>query len=428
MLIQHRRLVLILMLLSAVPVFTQTNPLVLTVTDAVQHAMKNNVGIQRGQVSFDRLKWARNFSWGGVSPSVNLVGQVSVPNEKPALTPYDYSVSLGGSIELALTPSLYTTIRAAALAYRGGELSYDQAVRTVELSVRRAFYGLLYAQENIRLQERNLETARQQYEQTNARYQNGQVSEIDMLQSRVAYERQRPTLQSAVIAYENSLASFKQLIGLEQQQAIVLSGSLSEAAQFADFSLDYDINDTPAVVSLENEVAVAKNAVLAGRLGAYGPTISAGWSYTKSKVNTADSFSTGGQLTIGVRIPLDGYLPWSTGGRAVLNAKYSLKDAELQLANQKTTTMVQIDNYYALIQEARSQLESLRATIDLADRSYTAMRTAYNQGARDVLSLQNAADTLLSAQVNLASQEYALIGAVLNLENELGIPFGTLGK
>ena len=55
-------------------------------------------------------------------------------------------------------------------------------------------------------------------------------------------------------------------------------------------------------------------------------------------------------------------------------------------------------------------------------------QTAYNYGKKDLLSLQNASDNLLSAQVSLKSQAYSLISTILDLEKTLGIDFGTLGR
>ena len=52
--------------------------------------------------------------------------------------------------------------------------------------------------------------------------------------------------------------------------------------------------------------------------------------------------------------------------------------------------------------------------------------TAYNHGSKDLLTLQTAADNLLKAKTNEQSQLYSLISAILDLENTLGVPFGTI--
>ena len=40
-------------------------------------------------------------------------------------------------------------MNAAKIAYESGKLTFDDAVKSVELSVREAFYGLLYEKENL---------------------------------------------------------------------------------------------------------------------------------------------------------------------------------------------------------------------------------------------------------------------------------------
>jgi hypothetical protein len=42
--------------------------------------------------------------------------------------------------------------------------------------------------------------------------------------------------------------------------------------------------------------------------------------------------------------------------------------------------------------------------------------------------LQNASDALMTARDNLNSQKIKIFSAILDLENTLGVPFGTLGK
>ena len=53
---------------------------------------------------------------------------------------------------------------------------------------------------------------------------------------------------------------------------------------------------------------------------------------------------------------------------------------------------------------------------------------AYNAGSKDLLSLQTAADNLAGAKNTLQNQRYTIISAILDLENTLGVPFGTLGE
>jgi outer membrane protein len=398
---------------------------VLTIGDAVKYASENNLSIQQSKITLEALKRTNDFSWNSVSPTVTGSAGYVRPNEK---TTYEYEEYIQGTVSFALTPALYSTMRSALLNYENGKITYDEAVRSVELSIRTAFYSLLYEKENIVLQQRNLDTAGQQYKQNLTKYKSGQVSELDMLTSQVTYEKLKPTLESAQVMYNNDLASFKQVLGIDQKTDISLSGSLDDVLTLKDIVLPESNSSVPAVLSAEKEVEIARNSLLAQRFSAYAPSVSAEWVYGKLKTDLSDTLSTSGSVTLAVSIPLDGYLPWSSRALSVASGNDSVKKAELSLENEKTTIAVNTANYLSKIKQAQGQLVSLNANIDLAQKTYDMTLAAYNHGSKDLLSLQNAADSLLEAKVSLRSEEYTLISAVLNLENTLGVPFGTLGK
>ena len=73
-------------------------------------------------------------------------------------------------------------------------------------------------------------------------------------------------------------------------------------------------------------------------------------------------------------------------------------------------------------------MDMLDRNVEIAQKAYDMTLTAYNHGSRDLLTLQNASDSLLKARTERELQVYNLICAVLDLENTLGIPFGSLGE
>lgn len=403
--------------------FCQTNVRQITIEDAVVLAADNNISLQRQKISLDLLEKRNKYSWNSVSPSLSASGSFNKPIEQDT---YNYSVS--GSISVSLAPSLYTAIKSAKLNYESGITSYEEAVRSVELNVRKLFYNLIYTKESIALQNRNLETAKQRYLNNKDKYNRGQLSELDLLQSQYSYESLVPSIESAVIAYDNSMATFKQTLGISQNQQIELVGSLSDAIPPQSFSVDMAIEETPAVKKLEQSIELQKTSLLATRFSAWGPSISASYSYGKSGMKGVDTLqTTGNSIGLSVRIPLDGFLPWSTGALSIESQEANLADLELQLENAKTTAELSIQNSLKNIMQKQSQIEMLQQNVDIAQKAYNMTLTAYNHGSKDLMTLQNSADSLKNAQLNQQSQIYNLICAVLDLENTLGVPFGTLG-
>ena len=405
--------------------YSQENIRKLTVDDAVILAADNNISLQRQRISLNTLEKKKDTSWNGISPSLSASGTMSIPFESDSKLSY----SVSASASLNFTPSLFTAIKTAKLNYENGVTSYENAVRTVELNVRKVFCNLLYTKENIQLQERKLETAKSLYESNLAKYNRGQLSELDLLNSQYNYESTIPTLQSLQINYDNSIATFKQTLGLNQSEEIELVGNIEDFLNIGKIEINKNIEEVPAVKTILANMELAKTELLSKRFSAWGPTLSASYSYGKSgNFESSDLRTTGNALSLSLRIPLDGFLPWSNGALSIANQKANLQDLELQLKEKKESTELEIQNSIKKIEQAQAQLNVLENNVELAQKRYNMTLTAYNHGSKDLLTLQNASDALMTARINLSSQKITIFSAILDLENILGVPFGTLGK
>lgn len=405
--------------------YSQENIRKLTVDDAVILAADNNISLQRQRISLNTLEKKKDTSWNGISPSLSASGTMSIPFESDSKLSY----SVSASASLNFTPSLFTAIKTAKLNYENGVTSYENAVRTVELNVRKVFCNLLYTKENIQLQERKLETAKSLYESNLAKYNRGQLSELDLLNSQYNYESTIPTLQSLQINYDNSIATFKQTLGLNQSEEIELVGNIEDFLNIGKIEINKNIEEVPAVKTILANMELAKTQLLATRFSAWGPSLSASYSYGKSgNFESSDLRTTGNALSLSLRIPLDGFLPWSSGALSIANQKANLQDLELQLKEKKESTELEIQNSIKKIEQAQAQLNVLENNVELAQKRYNMTLTAYNHGSKDLLTLQNASDALMTARINLSSQKITIFSAILDLENILGVPFGTLGK
>ncbi len=406
----------------------------ISIDDAVVLAAENNISLKRQKITLDTLERRNKTSWNGISPSVSLSGRWSKSLDG-IVTDYDapdgYNYSVGADVNLSLTPSLYTSIVDAKIKYEAGKVAYEEAERQVELSVRKLFYSLLYSQESINLQKRNMETARLRYENNRDKYNRGQLSELDLLQSQYSYESQRPAIESAEISYQNSLASFKQTLGIPQNEKIELEGALEANLPTAELKIGKTVDDLFSIKKLKAGIVQQKNSLLSTRFSAYAPSITASYAYSLAGSNETKDLKSHKEtqtITLGVRIPLDGMLPWSTGALSVANQKSNLKDLELQLENERTTLELNLQNSIKNIELKQNQMQLLNRNVEIAQKTYDMTLAAYNHGSRDLLTLQNASDALMKAKLDRQSHIYNLICAIFDLENTLGLPFGTLGK
>lgn len=396
----------------------------LTLEDAVSLAMQENVTIKRQTLALNLLKERAVFSWNSASPSLSLSG--SYGKNLEGTNPATWSVS--GAINIGLSANLYSSIKTSNLNYQNGLITYEQTKKSVELNVRKIFLNILLSRQSLELQKKNLETARQRYNSNREKFNRGQISELDLLNSQYTYESLKPAVETASINYENSLVSFKILLGLPAEQEIELKGNLKDYVSKKEIDYQLNIEEVPSVQALERQIESAKITLLSARFNAYGPTISAGYTYGVSGTVDSDVTRTQNQISLSVRIPLDGFMPWTSTAINVDSAKTSLEDLELQLENEKANTKLNIETSIKKIKQAQEQLKLLESNVELAQKTYNMTLTAYNHGSRDYLTLQNASVSLLNAQINLEQQRYNLIAAVLELENTLGLEFGELTK
>lgn len=398
--------------------------IVLSVESAAEMAMQNNLSIQRQNLSLEQLKKKSTYSWNSVSPSLSASGSYGINLENDTT-----NWSISGSARLNFTPSLFTSIKAAKLNYESGLTNFEDTKKTIEVNVRKAFFSLLLTKETLTLQNRNLETARQRYTSNRDKYKRGQLSELDMLNSQYAYESLKPAVESATINYENSVATFKQLLGIPQETELELKGELADYVPSKEIKVTYNPDDLPTVKKINAQIESAKNSLLATRFTAYAPAFNASYSYGKGASSMMpDQINTTQSISLGFSLPLDGYLPWTNGALNIDAQKANLKDLELQLDNEKVNAKISVDKAIKSIKQAQSQLDLLKTNVELAKKTYDMTLAAYNHGTRDLLVLKNASDALFSARTNLQTQMYTLISLELDLENTLGLPFGSLGK
>lgn len=408
----------------------------ITVEDAVILAADNNISLKGQKIELDVLEKKDKYSWNSISPSISVSGGYNDSFISGTFGDDGYnsidtgagSWSLNGSLSLRFSPSVLASMKAAKLNYQNGIVSYEDAVRSVELDVRKRFYGLLSSKENIALQERNMETARVRYENNRDKYSRGQLSELDLFNSQYNYESLKPSIQLAVNSYENDLALFKQILGLRQEQEIELIGSMDDLIPPQDFSIDVKIDDIPSIKKIAASIEAQKISLSSTRFTAWGPSLSASYSYSLGgKAESGAAGSGRDSFSLNVSVPLDGYLPWSSGALSIETQKSNLEKLQLQLEDAKVTASLSIENKIKSLRQMNLQINMLDKNVEIAQKSYDMTLRAYNAGSKDLLTLQSASDTLMSVRLKRQQQLYSILSAVLDLENTLGIPFGSLG-
>ena len=396
---------------------------ILTLEECISLAKENNLSIKVHKNTLNDLKRKNETSWNSVSPSIkgDAVFQDDFTNKTE-------SFAISGSLGLTLSTNLYSTIKGAKLNYENGLLTYNQAVKQIEMSVWKTFYDLIYKTEYFSFQSQNLLTAKKNYEQNLEKFKNGKISELDVMSSRVSYEQKKPVLEEARIDLTNNLELFKNIIGVDFDDEIKLDGSLDFLLELKDIKLPPKENPSPDVQAAKFAVEIAENNLLAQRFSSYSPVITGTYKYGQTLNIDNSLWNETSSLSVGVSIPLDSYLPWSSSAVSINSKKESLESAKLNLEDAEKSIRVNTENALRKINQIISMLEVSKETVALAKKTYEMTETAYNYGKTDFLTLQNASDNVLNAEVSLKNQAKTLMETLLDTEYLLGLEFGTILK
>ena len=396
---------------------------ILTLEECISLAKENNLSIKVHKNTLNDLKRKNETSWNSVSPSIK--GEAAFQDDFVNKTE---SFAISGSLGLTLSTNLYSTIKGAKLNYENGLLTYNQAVKQIEMSVWKTFYDLIYKTEYFSFQSQNLLTAKKNYEQNLEKFKNGKISELDVMSSRVSYEQKKPVLEEARIDLTNNLELFKNIIGVDFDDEIKLDGSLDFLLELKDIKLPPKENPSPDVQAAKFAVEIAENNLLAQRFSSYSPVITGTYKYGQALNIDNSLWNETSSLSVGVSIPLDSYLPWSSSAVSINSKKESLESAKLNLEDAEKSIRVNTENALRKINQIISMLEVSKETVALAKKTYEMTETAYNYGKTDFLTLQNASDNVLNAEVSLKNQAKTLMETLLDTEYLLGLEFGTILK
>ncbi len=423
---------------------SEREKLEITVDSAVDSALKTHISIKRESIELNKAERNYKHSWNNFLPSISASATGSAADSSNYTS--GETLTLSGSLDasLSLNASLAKKISLLKQAYESGKADYEDTVRDVEVAVRKSFYSILYQQKKVESYKTSLNSYQNQYNQTKIKRNSGLVPELDLLTAEVNLKSAQVDLKNAEKSYYNAVIEFLTEIGMEinpNETEVIFAGSLDdvdslEEIKLKDFTkekIDELVESSPEVRSLNDSLETAKLTKNYTAVSAYSPSLKLSASVTPKELTYTlkdGDKSTGNSwnASVGISIPLDGLVPGSSAGDSVSDKADSVKDLELQLEEKRKSMRTSIVEKLHDIEISRETLDERELNVKLAEKTYQMTYTAYRNGTKDLLSLQNALTSYREAEVEWRSEQYNLLSYYLDLENLLGLPGGSFKK
>jgi outer membrane protein TolC len=317
------------------------------------------------------------------------------------------------------------------LAYQQGLLDYENARRQLEIQITKTFFLLLTARENISYLESSLTLARRQLEQDRIARENGLLSELAWLESRLDTETARYNLSSAQGDFSIALAEFLALLGMEQNAEVLLEGALDIAPLEVDpeaLILEY-LPKRPDIISQRQkieqlELTGKKNA---GSSKAPSLSLSSSWSGS-DKFDSRSKFTDGLSGSVTLSIPVDPWIPGTKSNQSGRADTAEVEKARLDLKSAETAAKTQIRSLAANLRNSWASLEIALLRVEIARRTYEYKEEGFRNGTVGYQDFEDTRNELTSARQRLLQSELAYQNLILDLAVALNVDWKELAR
>ena len=406
----------------------------LTLRDAVKMALRYNLGVIESGQNAQIARGQRLLALSNLLPQVSAgasenVQQVNlatfgfnkfetagIPN---VVGPFSYS-SVDGSVSQTLfSYEFIQRFRAARTAEQAAQLSYQDILDVVTLTVGNAYLQIIETDSRIKAQEAQVQNARALYDRAVDQVQAGTAPRIEATRTEVQLHTEEYNLSIARNNFGIAKLALGRAIGLPLGQQFELADTLPysdiaplttvEALDIAykarsDFRSALDSQKSAAqtlsAAKGERYPVVAVN----GDYGDIGPTFG----------HSHGDFA----FQAGIRVPL------FTGGRI----KGDITQAEAQLRQRKAETenlRGQIDydvrTAFLNLNAAKEQVAVAKQNVELANESLARSKDRFTSGVTDSVEVVQAEQALASANDQYITSLYNHNFSKLSLARALGV-------
>lgn len=434
---------------------------ILTIEDAIQLALKNNREIKISSLNVEKSSAAVKEAFGYALPSVDIAADFShflkkpkmpFPDFEALLTNATYSILFDENViprdeskfqpvqttlqsfaldnsysaSVTLTQVLFSSavfegIGASQTYYELSTAELKNTVSKTVLSVQNAFYGVLLAKDVLDITVASFNNANENFNNVKALYNQGMVSEFDMLQAEVQVENIRPVLLKMENVLVTTKDQLKMVIGVEQNSDVDVAGKIE--LDSIDISREEELihealQSNFGLRSLELKKQVDE-AFIQLDVSEYWPTLAAFGNYTYAGSSDSWDFQNYDYSTVGLSLSFNLWQGNRTKN-AVEQSTITAKQTAEQLNQLKDFTILEVNSKIQELKRVKSLIEVQERTVKLAQRAYDISKVRYQEGAGSQLELQNADQDLRQARLNRVQAIHSYLVTKYELEQLLG--------
>lgn len=402
----------------------------LTLSDAIQRGLKNNLGAilsgtQTAGARAQKLSQLQpllpdvEFNAHEAVSEVDLAAEgLRIPGFPTIIGPFGYT-DLRASLDWSLVNvNSLRTYMAAKHNFTAAQLSAQDANDMVVLTVGNAYMLVLADEGLVTSYQAQVATAKVSLDQANANHEAGTAPKIDVLRAQVDYQSLEQQLIVAQNSWEKDKLALARAIGLPLEQKF----NMADKAPYAVFDhLDVDATIKQAhanrkdLAAMLEQTKAAEDQRKAATADRY-PTVKFSGDYGDIGVNVRKSNGTGdAQGTLSVPV----FKEFGLRGEAQV-AQSQLDTQKAQLSDLNAQVDADVRDALLDIEAAQKQVEVAQSSVNLANEALSEAQQRYAAGVSDNLAVSQAQQSVAQANDQYVSSLYRDNVAKLSLARALG--------
>ncbi|MCX5708641.1 MAG: TolC family protein [Candidatus Omnitrophica bacterium] len=393
----------------------------LSLDEVVSIALRDNPDVRLKVEDVKKAKAKINEARSALFPSLNLGAGWSDTRGLYSKDVSGFSGQAGVSQVIYAGGRVINTIKAGEDNYLATQAVLDKAKLDTVASVKQAYYTILLAEKLAGINKAIVENTREHQEFIQARYLAGQVSESESIKMRSALAGVVQAYEAALNQLESSRALLNNLLFLDNQIQIDLSGDFS----YSPLEVVYDeaflkaLRSRPEIRQLEAQKNAAGKNVEIAKSG-NRPQVAAAWDYysnSRQPSTAARNQNDYNVLGVSVSWPVfDGRLTRSKVEQAIIDLK------EMQLLKEKAVRdiVLELKTAYLALKDAIEKTRSVAEEVAVYKDNLSVIEEKHKSGIVSGLDLHDAQLSCSVALFGQAQADYDYLIAKARFERAVG--------
>ncbi len=406
-----------------------------TMQECIDYAMANNITLQKSKLQKQSATEDLKGSKAALLPTLNASTNQSVGyqpwkdsgvstvtngmvNTKVDKTYYNGSYAVNAQWTVWNGNRNTNNIKLSKITEDEAELQSKETANSIQERIAQLYTQILYLDENVKVNEQMLETAKKNEERGQEMVNVGKMSKADLAQ----LSAQRATDEYNIVETRSQLLNYK----LQLKQLLEITDETDFDVAIPEITDTMVLKEVPTLQGVYEQALLNRPEIERSKLAIKSSDVNlsvakAGWlptvSMTGSFGTSTNSLSSNGwgkqmktnfdaMAGVSVSVPIfDG----RSTKTSVNKAKIQQLSAQLDLLDQQKTLYSTIQEYWLNAQTNQQKYKAACATVESEQQSFDLLQEQFRLGLKNIVELMTGKDNLLSAQQNQLQSKYQTI-------------------